>query len=522
VKNGGETDVDCGGPCATKCATGKACGVGADCVTSVCTNNVCVTATCMDGAKNGTETDVDCGGAICPACAATKACLGPVDCQSGVCTANVCAAPACNDLIKNGGESDIDCGGSCATKCALGKVCGAAGDCQSSVCTANVCVAATCMDGAKNGSETDIDCGGGTCPTCALGKLCSQNSDCVSNTCTGTCVSDITFRVLRLGTGAAALASTATPVFVDAYTITGAAVGAPIALPTAVSGMNRILTMSGTATSEGGLSRSANGSYLTLVGYDAAVGTASITTSTSAAINRIVGRINGAGVVDTTTRLDASFSGANPRSATSSNGTDIWASGTASPSASGGVWYTTLGAITGAVQVLSNPSNVRADHIFNGQLYASSGSGTFVNVFTVGVGLPTMAGQMATSLPGMPVAAGPSPYSFAFFDRNAAVAGLDTLYVADDRSAASGGGVQKWSFDGTIWTLITTFKGTTGFRGLAAVVTGANVTVLAVSTTASANEVLSFVDDGSLNPLPTSLVTAAANTVFRGIALAPN
>src|SRR6185503_11483213 len=115
VNNGGESDVDCGGPCATKCANGKACGAGVDCQSSVCTGNVCV--------------------------AATKGCLGPLDCQSGVCMANVCQAPSCTDVIKNGTETDVDCGGLCATKCATGKACVAGGDCQSNSCMAGVCVA---------------------------------------------------------------------------------------------------------------------------------------------------------------------------------------------------------------------------------------------------------------------------------------------------------------------------------------------------------------------------------------------
>jgi hypothetical protein len=524
VTNGGESDVDCGGPCATKCTTGKACVGAGDCASAVCTGNVCQAATCMDAAKNGSETDIDCGGLVCAPCGANLGCLAPSDCQSGACVNNLCQGVSCSDQVKNGTETDVDCGGSCATKCATGKVCAVGGDCQSSVCTNAVCVAPTCMDAVKNGSETDVDCGGGTCATCALGKTCVLSSDCASGVCAGTCISDITVRVLRLGTGAAALASTATPGFVEAFKLDGSSGGATIDLPTVQNGLHRTLTFSGTATSEGGLSRSSDGHYITLVGYDAAVGTASITSSTSATINRIVGRIDAAGLVDTTTRLDASFSGGNPRSATTSNGTDLWISGTASPAATGGVWYTTLGAITGAVQVLAAPSNVRADHIFGGQLYASSGSGAFVNVFTVGVGLPTMAGQTATSLPGMPVAAGPSPYSFVFFDRNAGIPGLDTLYLADDRAAASGGGIQKWVFDGANWILAYTLKGaiTTGYRGLAGVVTGPDVTLIATTTEANANKLVTFVDDGTGTASSTIIATALANTVYRGVAVAPN
>ena len=43
--------------------------------------------------------------------------------------------------------------------------------------------------------------------------------------------------------------------------------------------------------------------------------------------------------------------------------------------------------------------------------------------------------QAATSLPGMPTVDA-SPYGFALLDRSQAVAGVDTLYVADDRSPA--------------------------------------------------------------------------------------
>lgn len=35
IKNGTETDVDCGGPCAP-CTTGKLCGVGTDCASGIC------------------------------------------------------------------------------------------------------------------------------------------------------------------------------------------------------------------------------------------------------------------------------------------------------------------------------------------------------------------------------------------------------------------------------------------------------------------------------------------------------
>src|SRR2546429_280991 len=69
--------------------------------------------------------------------------------------------------------------------------------------------------------------------------------------------------VYRVGDGLSALGSAATPVFLDEYTPAGVFVQT-IAVPTTTSGSNRALTASGTATSEGLLTRSIDGQYLTL------------------------------------------------------------------------------------------------------------------------------------------------------------------------------------------------------------------------------------------------------------------
>jgi hypothetical protein len=189
LKNGTETDVDCGGAACPKCVNGKVCTAGNDCSSGICTAGICTAPapTCVDGVKNGTETDVDCGGAVCPKCAAGKVCGVASDCANGVCIGGVCAAPSCADGVKNGTETDVDCGGSCATKCAIGKVCGVNGDCGSGNCVAGVCAAPapTCVDGIKNGTETDVDCGGAACPKCINGKVCTAGTDCSSGLCQG-------------------------------------------------------------------------------------------------------------------------------------------------------------------------------------------------------------------------------------------------------------------------------------------------------------------------------------------------
>jgi len=185
IKDGSETDIDCGGLCTTKCANGKHCLVGNDCQSGVCTATLCQAPSCSDGIKNGSETDVDCGGS-CAKCADGLHCLGGSDCQSGVCSGTFCQVPTCFDAVKNGSETDVDCGGSCSSKCAVGKHCLAGSDCQSGVCTGTVCQAPTCFDGVKNGGETDIDCGGSCITKCASGQHCLVAGDCSSGICTGT------------------------------------------------------------------------------------------------------------------------------------------------------------------------------------------------------------------------------------------------------------------------------------------------------------------------------------------------
>ena len=67
----------------------KACKANTDCLGGICVGNVCKPS-CTDLVKNGVETDVDCGGGTCVDCAAGKACLGGTDCVSGSCVLNLC------------------------------------------------------------------------------------------------------------------------------------------------------------------------------------------------------------------------------------------------------------------------------------------------------------------------------------------------------------------------------------------------------------------------------------------------
>lgn len=170
------------------------CITGADCPAGICQGNLCVPASCADGAKNGTETDTDCGGAECGPCPDGFACVGAADCVSEVCVGGSCQVPTCGDAVSNGGETGVDCGGPCAP-CADGGPCGSGADCQSAVCVAGVCQVPNCADGAKNGGESAVDCGG-PCPPCGNGSTCNTGSDCQSALCIGgTCNTGLTISI---------------------------------------------------------------------------------------------------------------------------------------------------------------------------------------------------------------------------------------------------------------------------------------------------------------------------------------
>jgi hypothetical protein len=91
LKNGQETDVDCGGPACPKCVDGRKCMVGTDCQSGYCDQGSGgAPPPCANGVKDGQETDVDCGGGTCPKCPDGKKCGGNTDCVSGNCQAGSC------------------------------------------------------------------------------------------------------------------------------------------------------------------------------------------------------------------------------------------------------------------------------------------------------------------------------------------------------------------------------------------------------------------------------------------------
>jgi len=318
--------------------------------------------------------------------------------------------------------------------------------------------------------------------------------------------------VLRVGDGTQSRTNASTAVVVDRFTTTGDWLET-IDLPTSASESNQPLTISGTASSEGFISLSPDGQYLTLGGYAAPPGVNNVSATSAGSVNRVVGRIdldNGNAVDTSTVLTDGSFTGSNIRSAATSNGTDLWVAGNSSPGL-GGVRHTTLGSGTTTL-VNDNPDNVRVVNIYGGQLYVSSGIQVVAGVAQIGVGLPTTMAQTAL-LPGMESNEPPFVSSYDFWFRDSR-----TLYVADDRSAANGGGIQKWELDAGAWNHSYTFNIGTGARGLTGTVEDGDTVLFATTTQLSSNHIVSLMDVG---PSATAniITTAPADTAFRGLAM---
>ena len=358
------------------------------------------------------------------------------------------------------------------------------------------------------------------------------------------------------------------------------------------------------SSSEGTLQLTGNGQGLVILGYGvnasqynanyqnygpsagnaALAQSGSLTGQSYTPVARVAAVIGQNGSVDSTTALYNVFDQNNPRSVASVNGTSFYVSGQgAYPDSTGGVFYATLGShsatsITGNDAGSGASQDTRTVEIVNNTLYVSTdskkGSTNRDYIGTLGTAgsLPTTvanSGNGPAMLTGFGNAGGTgkvtitagttngvnsagqqvnlSPSNFFFAD-------ADTLYVADtgapkNTSAASSlgdGGLQKWTFNGTTWTLDYTLaagldlvvntaaSGTTGLYGL----TGEVVTIGGVQEVElfATNSTIGDTDQtylygvtdvlaDTVNPGNESLVTlatAAADSNFKGVSFAPS
>jgi Cys-rich repeat protein len=207
VRDGDETDVDCGGSCVqragARCSLGQGCARDGDCKSRVCVGSRCrgcrERADCTDPNFPFCETDTNtcveckfdincrdgvfgggtrrfCVGNRCVACEEDGDCAAPTP----ACVDNRCVA--CSEDA-HCPEGDV-CAGNACVACGPVPVAGSerAGAAQEGTCPG------ACANGVKDGDESDVDCGGPDCLPCGVGQGCGDDSDCFSS---ASCVDNV-------------------------------------------------------------------------------------------------------------------------------------------------------------------------------------------------------------------------------------------------------------------------------------------------------------------------------------------
>ncbi|NDP20049.1 MAG: fibronectin type III domain-containing protein [Paludibacter sp.] len=258
--------------------------------------------------------------------------------------------------------------------------------------------------------------------------------------------------VSRVGVGGTtALSGVATPVSILEFLPTTAAQTTSVQSfdLTSSAGTDK-LTVYGTTNTSGQVMLSADGRFLSIVGYDQVSTTA---TATCTAGGKVVARINNAGTVDYSTKFPTLV---NVLGSASYDGSQFWLNGGTAASGTGANYmgYQGFGLTTAPFQITSSGPS-RTAGIFNNQLFALRG---FDNIYaytqaSAPTGLPTStsttvaSGTMTTAVSLSPNL---SADGFVFFDLDPSIGwngtGLDVVYVSNVNS-----GLEKYYWNGTDW-----------------------------------------------------------------------
>ncbi|OAQ42032.1 hypothetical protein A5893_02650 [Pedobacter psychrophilus] len=327
------------------------------------------------------------------------------------------------------------------------------------------------------------------------------------------------------------LDANAVPVILKEFKVTGPLQTTPtftLALPTTVSGANQQLTGNTATGNEGLLTLSPNGTYLTAFGYAVNAG---ITLSGNN--NRTLGLINANGAINTTTYSTTATLG-NPRCAITIDGTGFWLA-----SSGAGVRYIDINTQTASTGVHSTVTAFRSVNIYNGQLYETTNSSAGAHVGTITSAsdankLPKStvvnnANTTPVALPGMSTL--PTfPNQIVLLKSTVGAGDPNLIYATNDDT----GKIEKWRYNplampSAIWELKGTVtasvataalsvKGITGriIGDTVFVYANTNASIVAFRDTLSSNKTIS-----DANTTLTTLATAPANTLFKGIAFTP-
>jgi hypothetical protein len=314
--------------------------------------------------------------------------------------------------------------------------------------------------------------------------------------------------VLEVGNGS--INTSGAPGVLKDFSPFGGTSPAQVALPT--TGTNALIF--GGSDYEGGLSLSADGQSVVVAGYNVAAGAISgaidsSSTSGSTPVRRAVGSVRADGTFELNVTT-AQFSGSTIRSAVADGSGNFWAGG-----GSSGIVY--LGVNSPAATVSTVSSSTRNLGLVNGSLYfTETGSGLGIMAFT---GAPKTAASPSLKINTAGTGSGtPSPEGFAV---NPA---LTIAYVADNRTAATGGGIQRFNWNGSAWvyayTLPNTLTSSQEVWDMIADFSGANPVLYAISGETTGNHIVTVTDTGAGSTYA-KIAGAASGNAFRGVAFAP-
>jgi hypothetical protein len=308
--------------------------------------------------------------------------------------------------------------------------------------------------------------------------------------------------IYRVGDGQAALANTATAVFLDEYTTAGALVQS-IPLPTTGA---TALTAVGNATTEGIISKSQDGQTLVFTGYRKDVGGTNPAADAQTVTTRLVGTVGLPGLVDTS--VGVSDAG----TVTIRSATTVGAGNPYYIDTSAAVRYIGAPGPT-STSVVIDARNSRQVNLLGNILFSSNGSTAIVDKVQSYGTLPVAA---TVPTPVATQAMADAVNGFVVFDLDAGVAGPDTVYALNTVA----GRLRKFTFNGTTWTQ--NGEATTSAANIAGEVSGANVN-LYLTTGAS---LFTFTDTGGAGgalagTLSAAIATAGTNTAFRGVGVFP-
>ncbi len=107
-----DASVPCGADAGVSCAVGAPCSTDADCEGKCSVAKVCAAPTITDAKRSPSlgETDVDCGGATAPKCALDLGCSADTDCTSAACSAGKKCIPRSCKVGANGTSGLTTCG----------------------------------------------------------------------------------------------------------------------------------------------------------------------------------------------------------------------------------------------------------------------------------------------------------------------------------------------------------------------------------------------------------------------------